>query len=90
MPILLGFLALALTFMLLNAYAKASPAVLARILRYGGGVAALLVAGFLLLRGRFDFGLALGGFAIWLVAMRVARWSVSVPADRSNRPVPSH
>jgi hypothetical protein len=67
MPILLGFLALALTYMLLKAYAKASPAALARILRYGGGVAALLVAGFLLLRGRFDFGLALGGFGFWLL-----------------------
>ncbi len=40
--------------------------------------------------GYVGCGLALGGFAIWLVAMRVARGSVSAPADRSNRPVLSH
>lgn len=40
--------------------------------------------------GYVGCGLALGGFAIWLIAMRVARGEVSVPADRSNRPVLSH
>ncbi|KTT99903.1 MFS transporter [Sphingomonas sanguinis] len=40
--------------------------------------------------GYVGCGLALGGFAIWLVAMRVARGSVSAPADRSNRPVALH
>ena len=42
MPILMGFLALALVFMVLKAYANASPALLARLVRYGGGFAASL------------------------------------------------
>ncbi len=50
MPLLLGFLALALSFMMLKAYAKTPPAVLARLVRYGGGVVALLIGGFLILR----------------------------------------
>ncbi|WP_294240423.1 MFS transporter [uncultured Sphingomonas sp.] len=40
--------------------------------------------------GYVGCALALGGFAIWAVAMWVARGDVSVPADRSNRPVLSH
>jgi hypothetical protein len=67
MPILMGFLALAIVFMILKAYATAPPALLARILRYGGGFAALSIGGLLLLRGRLDLGLALGGFGAWLL-----------------------
>ncbi len=40
--------------------------------------------------GYVGCGLALGGFVIWLIAMRVSRGQVSVPADRSNRPVLLH
>ena len=67
MPILMGFLALVLVFMTLKAYAKAPPALLARLVRYGGGFVALFLGGFLLLRGRLDVGLALGGFGAWLL-----------------------
>jgi hypothetical protein len=72
MPILMGFLALALVFMLLKAYVKAPPALLARLVRYGGGFAALFAGGLLLLRGRLDMGLALGGFGAWLLRGVVA------------------
>jgi hypothetical protein len=67
MPILMGILALALVFMILKAYAKAPPAVLARLVRYGGGFAALCLGGLLLLRGRLDLGLAIGGIGAWLL-----------------------
>lgn len=40
--------------------------------------------------GYVGCGLALGGFAIWLVAMRFAGDTLNVPADRSNRPALSH
>lgn len=72
MPILMGFLALVLVFMMLKAYAKAPPALLARLVRYGGGFAALCAGGLLLLRGRLDLGLALGGFGAWLLRGVVA------------------
>lgn len=72
MPILMGILALALAFMMLKAYVKASPALLARLVRYGGGFAALFVGGLMLLRGRIDVGLALGCFGAWLLRGVVA------------------
>ncbi|MBB3879449.1 MFS transporter [Sphingomonas pseudosanguinis] len=40
--------------------------------------------------GYVGCGLALGGFVIWLVAMRFAGDTLNAPADRSNRPVLSH
>ncbi|MFN3675273.1 MAG: MFS transporter [Sphingomonas pseudosanguinis] len=40
--------------------------------------------------GYVGCGLALGGFVIWLVAMRFAGDTLNVPADRSNRPALLH
>lgn len=67
MPVLLGFFALVLTLVALKAYTKASPAALAQIIRRGGGFALMALGGLLLLRGRLDLGLALGGFGFWLM-----------------------
>lgn len=67
MPILLGFLTLALLMFALKAYTRAPPAVLARLIKSGGGVLALVVAGFLLLRGRIDIAVALGTFGFWIL-----------------------
>jgi len=67
MPVLLGFFALVLTLFALQAYAKASPATLAQIIRRGGGFVLMALGGLLLVRGRIDLGLALGGFGFWLM-----------------------
>ena len=67
MPILLGVVAAALTYLLLRAYAQASPRALAKGLRYGGGVLAALVGGLLVLRGAIAPGLAILGFGLWLI-----------------------
>jgi hypothetical protein len=67
MPILIGFVALILTVFALKAYAKTPPAVLAVLLRRGGGFLTLAVGALLLARGRLDLGLALGGFGLWLL-----------------------
>lgn len=67
MPLLAGLLALALTYYMLRAYAHTPPAFLAGLLRKGGGALLLALSGLLVARGRFDIGLALGGFAVWLM-----------------------
>jgi hypothetical protein len=69
MPLLAGLLALLLTLYLLRAYVNAPPAALANIFKKGAGAALMAVAGFLVLRGRPDFGLALAGFALWLMRL---------------------
>jgi hypothetical protein len=51
----------------LRAFAQANPAVLALLLRRATGGAALLAAGFLLLRGRIDMAIGLGGLGAWLL-----------------------
>jgi hypothetical protein len=48
-------------------FAKANPAVMARLVKQGGGVAALLAAGLLLLRGRIDVAAGLAGLGLWLL-----------------------
>lgn len=73
MPILIGFLALVLLIVALKAYTKTPPAMLATILKRGGGFGALALGGLFLARGRIDLGLVLGGFGLWLLGL--AGWS---------------
>ena len=53
----------------LKAFAAADPALLARIIRRGGGGAAMLAGAILLLRGRIDMALGLGGLGAWLIGL---------------------
>ncbi len=69
MPVLIGFLALVLALFALRAYASAPAAVLARVIKNGGGFLALALAALLLLRGRIDIALALGGLGLWLLGV---------------------
>jgi hypothetical protein len=69
MPVLMGFLALALLLLALKAYVKASPAFLARTIKRGGGFFLVALGGLLLARGRLDFGLALGVAGLWLMGL---------------------
>lgn len=75
MAILIGLVALVLTIMALNAYTKTSPALLAVILKRGGGFLALALGGLLLARGRLDLGMALLGFGVWLMGLGRGRLS---------------
>lgn len=67
MPILVGLIVLVLGVFALKAFVRAPPAVLARLIKRGGGFAALAAAGLLVARGRLDMGLALGGVGLWLL-----------------------
>ena len=69
MPILVGFFALLLAVFALKAFVKAPPAILARLLKRGGGFAALAAAAFLVARGRIDMGLMLAGLGLWLLGV---------------------
>jgi hypothetical protein len=67
---ILGIVALGLLWWAGKNYAKANPAQLAKWTRQAGGIAAFAVAGFLLLRGRVDVAVALGGAGAWLLGLR--------------------
>jgi hypothetical protein len=69
MPVLIGVFALILALYALNAYTRASPAFLAQLIRRGGGFLLMALGGLLLARGRLDFGLAIGGFGLWLMRL---------------------
>jgi hypothetical protein len=68
MPSLLAaILILALGYYGLKLFASASPVLLARLVKRGGGLLALAFAAFILLRGNLEVGLALGGLGLWLL-----------------------
>ena len=68
MPTLVfGILVLVLALWALNAYSKADPKVLARVLRPAGGFGALAVAGFLGMRGHFETAIPVGLFGLGLL-----------------------
>ncbi len=70
MTLLLGIVSLGLIWWLAQSYTKANPTLLAKRARQAGGVAAFGAAAFLLLRGRIDMAIALGGAGAWLLGMR--------------------
>jgi hypothetical protein len=65
--LVLGTLALALGLYALRAFTRANPADVARRLRIGGGVAALLVSGVLFLRGAAPLAVPLAMLGSWLI-----------------------
>src|SRR5436309_16053090 len=68
--ILFGLVVLALVLWALNAFAKVNPQTAAVVLKTGGGLGALAVAGVLGVRGRLDIAIPLGltglGLLGWL------------------------
>ncbi len=68
--LLAGFLVCWLVLSGLRSVSRASPADLAQALRASGGIVAVLLAAVLLLRGRIDIALPLGGLGLWLLAKR--------------------
>jgi hypothetical protein len=65
--IVFGILVLVLVLWALNAYSKADPKILARILQPAGGILALAAAAFLFLRGHLEIAIPLGLFGLGLL-----------------------
>ncbi len=78
--ILLGVVVLVLGLWAVNSFSKADPKQAARVLRAIGGAAALIFAGFLLLRGEIGVAIPVGA-----VRPRSARLGVAVAGDVSAR-----
>ncbi|MBA5777982.1 DnaJ domain-containing protein [Stappia sp. F7233] len=68
--LVLGIAVLAIFLLLGQAFTKANPARLAERMKMATGVALLLIAGFLLLTGRWVLALPIGGFALTLLGLR--------------------
>ena len=86
MSLLYGVAVLILVWWLAKLFAGTNPKMLARVMKTVGGVASLGVAGLLMVRGRMDMAIFLGGIGAWLLG-----WSATGPggirfpwADRSG------
>ena len=64
MPFLLGVVVLILLLWASNAFSKADPKQAAKLLRYLGGVAALIFAAFLLFRGEIGVAIPVGAVGL--------------------------
>lgn len=72
--LLYGVLAVLFVWWLSRLYARTNPRVLAKLVKAIAGTAALALAAFMLMRGRIDMALLIGGFAAWLLG-----WSAGFP-----------
>lgn len=82
--LLLATLILGLSVYGLKFFARASPRVVARTVRYAGGGIVAAVSLSLLLRGRVDLAVAGLGFALWLAGfVRVPSWNPFAAATPS-------
>jgi hypothetical protein len=71
---LIGHLAVVVAVLIIlwfasNAFARANPAKLARVLKPAGGLATLAAAAFLMLRGQIEAAVAVGGFGLYLLGV---------------------
>lgn len=74
-PIIAGLLLLWLGSTLVREFLRSNPAVVARRMKQGSGVAALIAALFLLLGGRIDIAFGLAGLGLWLTTgQRTPSW----------------
>jgi DnaJ domain len=83
--LLAGLVAVAIVYWLSGQFARANPAVLAKALRTVGGGAALAAAAALMLRGRIDMAVLLGGAGSWLLG-----WKAFGFAGRRAAPKPGN
>jgi DnaJ domain len=77
--ILLGIVVLVLALWAVNAFSKADPKQAARVLRGIGGAAALIFAGFMLLRGEIGVAIPVGAFGLGLLGW-VTLWPATFGA----------
>jgi hypothetical protein len=71
--ILLGVVVLILALWAVNAFSKADPKLAARVLRYIGGIAALIFAAFMLFRGEIGVAVPVGAVGLGLLGW-VSLW----------------
>src|SRR5689334_10739845 len=64
--LLYGVAALAVFWWLSRLFAQTNPAAMAKGIKIAGGAASLAGAGLMLVRGRIDMAMLLGGVAAWL------------------------
>jgi hypothetical protein len=74
MALLYGIAAVALVWWLSQKFAGANAAALAKALKVVGGILAFGGAGLMVLRGRIDMALLLGGLGAWLLGWSVLRF----------------
>jgi hypothetical protein len=86
MMLLAGLVAAALGWWFLKSAVRANPKALAVLVRRAGGVLALMAALVLLLRGRLDMAVLLGGLAGWLLGWGM----VPFPALFGRAPRPAN
>jgi hypothetical protein len=67
MPFLFGVVVLILLLWAVNGFSKADPKQAARLLRFMGGVGALIFAAFMLLRGEIGLAIPVGAFGLGLL-----------------------
>ena len=85
MPLLFGIVVLILLLWAVNAFSKADPKQAARLLRYIGGVTALIFALFLLLRGEIALAVPVGAVGLgWLGWLTL--WPASFGGRTQKRP----
>jgi len=70
-PVIAGIIAIALLAWLAKSYIKSNPTLLARYGRRAGGVVCFGGAALLLLKGRIDVAIMLGGIGAWLWGIRL-------------------
>ena len=90
MPTLfLGLVVLVLLFFAAKWFSKADPKQAARVLRYIGGGAALLVAVFLLMRGQIGAALSIGLLGLGVLGY-VSLWPQALVGAHKRAPVECH
>jgi hypothetical protein len=79
-----GFLVVWLALYGLRAFAQANPSVLIRLVNWGAGLGALVVALLFALRGRIDFAVGLGLIGIWLIVMAKRNGPLRAMASKAS------
>jgi DnaJ-domain-containing protein 1 len=80
MSLLYGLVALLGIWFVAKMFAGSNPALLAAYMKKGAGAASLALAAFLMMRGRIDMALFVGGFGAWLLG-----WAYSHPLAEWTR-----
>ncbi len=86
MTLLYGLAAFAAIWWLSKVFAKTNPSTLAPMLRKAGGIGALLLAGFLGMRGRLDMAFLIGGVGAWLMGWGRLPFLPQLGGGASSRP----
>jgi hypothetical protein len=81
MSLVFGLLAILLLMLVMRAFARANPAVLAQRLRAGGGILLMAIGGFLALTGRVGIGLPMVAFGFALLGS-----AGMIPGNGSRKP----